>query len=112
MENINSLCTSCMHIITNPLCPNCFKQEVLAWLSDKRISPMKIKMIKKQFNDFIRNESENLTDIECIICGKPAVTLCTYCFVEKSKEIVSENIENKKINNQFQKAFNTDIWVI
>lgn len=111
MVKITDLCTSCVQIITNPICPYCFSKQVVMWLRDKKLSPQKIARIKNLLRHLVKEAEENPSDINCIICGSKRVNLCMHCFTLMAKKIVEQNTE-EHISHEFGEEFDTIIWRI
>ena len=80
MVKITTLCTDCVQVITNPICPNCFAREVVMWLRDKDLPEKKLKLMKKYLRALAREAETIPSDIRCILCGSKRVNLCIYCF--------------------------------
>lgn len=112
MLDNNQFCVECMHIISNPLCSSCFKEEVLSWLKDKQINNKEIKKVRRDFSTLINKNANKLNNTKCVICGHDAVNLCTFCFIKESEKIISKEINNEYILKRFKEDFNLDIWMI
>jgi|SRR3989338_8672489 len=111
MVKVIDLCTSCVQIITNPICPYCFSRQVIMWLRDKNIEPQKMKKIQKLLKTLVQEAEITPSDTRCIICGADRVNLCAYCFTSKASNILEKNTD-KKITDEFKEDFNTEIWQI
>lgn len=111
MVKITSLCTDCVQIITNPICPNCFSKQVIAWLRDKKVSEEKMKKMQELFRKLIMNTEEAPSDIRCILCDCKKVNLCVYCFTNRAYRILDQNT-SEKTKGEFKEDFNTKIWRI
>jgi len=111
MVNITDLCTNCVQIITNPICPLCLSNHILEWLRDKNIPKEKFREIERLFIKLITKAEETPSDITCIICGCKKVNLCLHCFTLKAEIIIEENI-NSNITQEFEEDFNTILWRI
>lgn len=107
MEIIN-LCTSCVQVITNPICPNCFSKHVINWLRDRNLPNYNINIIKKQLRKLVNESEETPSNNKCIICGTKRVNLCTYCFTNKALDIIEKNTL-EEIQNKFNNDFSTKI---
>ena len=108
MREIN-LCTNCADTITNPLCPYCFSQHVLLWLRDKNLSDKQVKLVLMRLKDFIRESEVTPSDINCIICGREEVKVCTFCSMRKASEII-EKIAGQDASEMFDEDFNVGTW--
>lgn len=106
MVKITSLCTDCLHIITNPLCPYCFSMEVLMWLRDKNIRVKTMNRIRDKLKRFLALSEKYHSDIICIICKNNTVPLCSYCFIDKVEKMLKNEIG--KVEG-FEEIFNKKI---
>lgn len=93
-ENWEGSCAVCQHVITNPVCPECKAEEVVAWQMSKN----------KETISGIRNlaASFNCPDEEistkCLLCNKP-MNICTFCFLE----LIDMDEEKKELVREFQR---------
>lgn len=109
MVKIGDLCYSCMQIISNPICPECFSKEIQAWIRDKNLKNYELKNINNELKILTIRAQENPSETPCILCGFKRVNLCTHCFTIKAGEIVKRNLSSQ-IYHKFQNDFNTKIW--
>ena len=112
MVRVTSLCTDCVQIMTNPICPNCFAKHINYWLRDKNLTQKEMKEIMAELTVVINEAEESPADTKCIVCGEKKVNLCTYCFTNKTKRILERSLRNKEVLNEFEEDFNTIIWRI
>lgn len=110
MVNVTCLCTDCVQVMTNPICPTCFTKHVNYWLRDKNLSQKDLTEISATMKRVIIEAEESQTDISCIICGEIKVNICTHCFTNKAKGILERNLRNKEVLMDFEEDFNTIIW--
>ena len=110
MVRVTSLCTDCVQVMTNPICPNCFAKHINYWLRDKNLSQKEMSEIVTELAIVISEAEESPADIICIVCGEKKVNLCTYCFTDKIRKILERNLRNKEVLNEFEEDFNTIIW--
>ena len=111
MVEVIDLCTDCVQVITNPICPVCFSNHVTSWLRDKDLPKEKIIKIEKNLIKLIISAEDTPSNINCIICGSKRVNLCIYCFTLKATRILEKSIEEKTFN-EFKEDFDTSIWRI
>jgi len=111
MVKVTDLCTGCVQIITNPICPYCFSRQVVIWLRDKKISRHQMSNIKRYLKRLVIEAEETPSNIRCIICGSKRVNLCTHCFTNSASKIVGKNTDEILIK-EFDSDFNTIIWRI
>jgi len=111
MVRVMDLCTNCVQVITNPICPYCFSKQVLNWLRDKDVPSYRLSNIKRYLKALIIEAEETPSNIRCIICGSKRVNLCMHCFTNKASKIVERNADNE-VMNDFYEDFNTIIWRI
>ena len=111
MVKVIDLCTDCVQVITNPICPNCFSRQVLSWLRDKNLPENKMKKIRQFLKILVREAGETPSDTKCIICGNKKVNLCLYCFTNKAARIVERNT-NEEVIESFNEDFDSIIWRI
>ena len=110
MVKVTNLCTDCVQIITNPICPNCFSKHVLIWLRDKKISYYQMNSIKNLLNNLVKEAEETPSETKCILCDSRKVNICIYCFTNKARRILEKKAPT--IINEFKEDFNTAIWRI
>ena len=110
MVRVTSLCTDCVQVMTNPICPNCFAKHINYWLRDKNLSQKETQEIMKALANVINEAEESPADTSCIVCGEDKVNLCTYCFTNKVRRILEKSLRNKEVLNEFEEDFNTIIW--
>jgi|TARA_Y100000310_G_scaffold149697_1_gene149029 hypothetical protein len=111
MVKVTNLCTNCVQVITNPICPYCFSKQVITWLRDKNISSYKMSNIKRYLRKLIIQAEETPSNIRCIVCGSKRVNLCIHCFINEATRIIGNNT-NKEVIDSFNEDFNTIIWRI
>lgn len=110
--NNQGLCIDCHESISNPICLNCFLKQINHWLIDNKIKPKTknnlIKEIEKAFFKEIYHNPEN--EMECILCEREEVTVCSYCFFFKVIKILERFNIGKKQLNEFSEIFNYRQW--
>ncbi|MEK6906373.1 MAG: hypothetical protein AABW81_02005 [Nanoarchaeota archaeon] len=111
MVKVIDLCTSCVQVITNPLCPHCFSNHVRAWLRDKNLPKEKMREIEKSLKKLVFEADSTPSDLKCVICGANKVNLCLYCVTNKVHRILEKDTA-KKVTKEFDEDFNTQIWRI
>ncbi|MBD3247318.1 hypothetical protein GF378_01725 [Candidatus Pacearchaeota archaeon] len=112
MVKVTSLCTSCLQIMTNPICPSCFVKHVSYWLRDKKLSGNEARDILIGLAKVIKDAEESPSDTSCIVCGERKVNLCTHCFTSKAGRVLKNSLKNEKTLKEFAEDFNTIIWRI
>ncbi len=112
MVKVTSLCTNCVQVMTNPICPNCFAKHISYWIRDKNLSQKEVKEIMGALSNVIKEAEESPADTSCIVCGERKVNLCTYCFTNKARIILQRSLRNKEVLKEFEEDFNTIIWRI
>jgi len=110
MVQVTTLCTDCVQVMTNPICPSCFTRHVNYWLRDKNLSQEDIKEISSAMEKVIDEAEESPADTSCIVCGERKVNLCTFCFTNKAKRVVEKTLRSVEVINEFEEDFNTLIW--
>ncbi len=111
MVKITSLCTDCVQVITNPLCPYCFSRHVVTWLRDKKLPEYRLKRVKQLLRSLVLEAEETPADTKCIVCGSQRVNLCTYCITNRVTAIIEKNTSRKVVRN-FEEDFDTIVWRI
>ena len=107
----DALCTDCIQVISNPICPRCFSKEVNLWIKDRKIPYYKKRVIEKHIARLVNKMEDSPSDIKCILCNSGRVNLCIYCLTISTSRIIEKNAPQKVMQN-FNKDFNTDIWNI
>jgi len=110
MVRVTSLCTDCVQVMTNPICPNCFTKHITYWLRDKNLSQKETIEIVRALKIIINEAEESPANTLCIVCGEKKVNLCTYCFTNKVRRVLERNLRNKEVLKEFEEDFNTIIW--
>ena len=110
MVQITSLCTNCVQVMTNPICPSCFSKHIDYWLRDKNLSQKDIEEIMSKMANVINEAEESPADTSCIVCEKKKVNLCTFCFTNKAKRVMEKTLRSTEVLDEFEEDFNTIIW--
>ena len=101
MENEN--CVLCLESITNPICSDCYLEQINSFLNYIGINPdyscFIIDLIKK------RVYTDSLNSEKCIKCGK-TLTICSYCIFFKARIIFQELNLGEDFIEFFQNTFN------
>lgn len=105
------LCTSCVQIMTNPICPSCFVRHVNYWLRDRPISQKQAEQVLVGLLNVVKEAEESPADMSCIVCGDEKVNLCTHCFTTKAGKVLEKNLREDLLL-EFEEDFNTIIWRI
>lgn len=105
---VQSLCRSCMHIITNPVCSDCYIREVRNWMAAKGVNPLSRRRILKD----IKIQLERYADDgpTCILCGKNDSVVCSYCFFLKAVKSLTQHGIREDLVNDFLEIFNYRHW--
>ena len=77
MEKIisdNNLCERCYEPITNPVCVTCYLREIVSWLNDQNIEPMKKTIIYTMLKEYFSGENPNLST--CVLCNTKKLSVC------------------------------------
>lgn len=111
MVKTTSLCTNCVQIMTNPICPSCFVRHINYWLRDKNLTKKEMQDTLIGLSNVIKDAEESLSDISCIVCEDTKVNLCTHCFTTKAERVLETNLQ-QGILQEFAEDFETIIWRI
>jgi hypothetical protein len=103
------LCKKCLHVISNPVCSECFLGHVNEWLSGRRISSEKKTEVIDELRRSIKISDEGISDVDCVICHENTVDFCTYCLVLRTKWILKK-LNDKEMIDDFDDVFNYEIW--
>jgi len=108
---MQGICTECTEAISDPICLDCFLNQMEDWMIDEDIDPQTkrilIKEIKKEFNEYENNpEFETI----CTICQRQEVSICSYCFFLKIVRILKKIKLSKKKVETFREIFNYRQW--
>lgn len=112
MVKLTCLCTNCVQVMTNPICPACFAKHISYWLRDKNLSQKETFEIIAMLGKVINEAEESPAEISCIVCGEKKVNICTYCFTNKARKVLEKNLRNKEVLREFEEDFDTIIWRI
>lgn len=102
---IQHLCINCFEGITNPVCEKCFLKQIEYWLIDRKVGSESRKIIIKNIKNQMP-KGETLNEIECIICGKENVSLCSYCFFLKVVKVLKTLHFKEDAMENFLEIFN------
>ncbi|MDP2924945.1 MAG: hypothetical protein Q8N99_01090 [Nanoarchaeota archaeon] len=106
--NKSNICINCFSKIENPVCIDCYLEQINFWLRDSDISKEHKKVImceiKKRNNNEIKDSLRE--NARCIICHREKPTLCSYCFFLKIDNTMRVLNETKKISGNFLDVFN------
>lgn len=100
------LCQKCLYPITNPVCTECLSKHILVWIRDRKPKKKQAVALNYFIRNLLRENEENPTDTNCVICNKKTVSFCGYCLTEKAKEFMRKNME-EKITKQFEEDFDS-----
>ncbi len=95
------VCTHCLSIEANPICPFCLFKETAQWIDEQRILSRteKICLARILRSNLASSEKNNLLQ-NCIICHRLHGEVCLSCFVNKSiKTLKKMRFSITKINN-------------
>ena len=109
MVKVTSLCTNCVQIMTNPICPACFVRHINYWLRDRNLGQKEMQSVLIGLSRVIKDSEESPADISCIVCGERKVNLCTYCFTNKASKVLETNLRQDVLKD-FTDDFETIIW--
>ncbi len=97
-------CLECDEPVTNPLCPDCLKIELQAWLTNYPNLGQKLLPKLNQYLNQLKKLTKDTT--QCIHCNKKATSLCPYCFTEYTLNELKRLKINKQILKEFLQFFN------
>ena len=109
MNKQDYLCVDCFHVITNPICSDCFSKHIIAWIEDNKPTPYQRNKIKNLLENFII-KTETPSNMGCVICGLEKVNLCTFCFTKNASQIIKNSLKDNSILEKFDEDFNAGIW--
>ena len=86
-------CSVCEGAITNPICHHCIEAEIVGrlWKNQKAVRHLSI------VTEALMMLPE--TDLRCVVCGS-AVSLCSHCYVNEVKRMMSGEIKIAKKENE------------
>lgn len=106
----NYSCINCFQNITNPICTRCYTKHIKLWLEDNRIEEEIINQVMLKIRDNVGKE--DLNELDCIICGNEAVSLCTYCYFFKIESLLIKFNFSDSLIQDFQETFNYKLYRI
>lgn len=93
----DTTCVNCRQAITNPVCPECMENEIVAWaVSEKK------GMIPSIRELIYKNVTKDNANTHCIICNK-RMELCTYCIKQDVLDFL--NMHYPELVESFKKHF-------
>ena len=106
-QHKKGVCEICLMPISHPICINCYSKHVRYWLKDLNISQLKKLELDRKLRRMLLTET--LNEERCIVCGKEAVSVCSYCFFLKMSRLLVALDFSKKSQDSFQEIFNYQI---
>ena len=104
-------CVNCSHIISNPVCYECYLKQIESWINEKKL-PIKVKLeILKNLSLVFSFYGENVSNTNCVLCRFNEVNLCMYCLILETKKILEKNIKEEDILKNFEEIFDYKIWL-
>jgi len=99
MIKINCICANCSELITEPICPSCFRREIFTWLNEQELSKDKLRQLKGAVSEILDDTRVlSRSDISCIICHERMSNICSYCMTKDSMDILGEeSLEEKEM---------------
>ena len=99
------LCIECYKAVTNPICIDCLKRELISWLRDFEFNARARQFVLDNLEVNFSNYEELIFDMECIMCGKHNVALCNSCFTKESYRILKSLRVEKEVISSFLGLF-------
>jgi hypothetical protein len=97
-------CIGCFHVITEPVCKDCYLRQFKMWLEDgvsnNRFTKDVVIDVKKSFGHESNNESM------CVLCGRENVSVCTYCYFSNVRNLLERSGMSEEILEGFLEMFN------
>lgn len=101
-------CIVCGDSISDPVCRGCYIKQIEILLNDIQMHSLAKEIILTK----IRNKfsTEDLNDIECILCRKDNVSTCRYCFsiiltnILREFNFTEEMIENFGYHHSYERT--------
>ncbi len=107
------VCSQCLNIGTNPVCPFCLFKEFAVWINEQEIEiSLKRIIMHKMKKYFALNEKINSFQY-CIICHNLHGEICTPCFIRNSVYTLKKIKLNNEVLKNFILSFNQNkrlIW--
>jgi len=97
------LCVECYKALSNPVCFDCMKEELVEWLREENLDFEERKKIFHMINVFFDNYSYLNYSVDCIICGRKRPTLCNNCF----RRFTALLLQKIKVNREDLRKFMT-----
>jgi hypothetical protein len=105
MINSKDHCVNCLEPISNPICRDCYLNEIEVWMDDNQLSDSKKRYFIKKIREKT-NIKTNICNSKCILCKKNQINFCSYCiFLISVKILIKMNLSSKIIEN-FLEVFN------
>ena len=96
MVRVTSLCTDCVQVMTNPLCPKCFAKHINYWLRDKNLSQKEVAEITTAMASIISEAEESPADTSCIVCGEKRLISVPIVLQTRPEESYKGTLEIKR----------------
>jgi hypothetical protein len=98
VKKMERACVICNYTITNPVCTDCLKEEVLCFLADHN------EKLVEDFKDYNKIFPKNSKVSRCIICGELMDT-CPHCYCNDISKLIKNNI----LKDTFIETFNFEL---
>jgi len=102
------VCNECGNRISDPVCLDCYKQEVAYWLRENINNPDIITFIIRKIT--LKLPEDSLVKGVCALCYKQAMIACIDCYFSTIERVLQEfNIPDSMIDS-FLEIFNYHLY--
>ena len=92
-------CQICGEYISEPICIDCMKEEVIQWLGKNNSM---IKIVEEITKDLHIYDKQKENRVSCIVCGKK-MSICRVCYMNELYEGIK--MKDKKLADRFKDLF-------
>ncbi len=103
------LCENCDRSSIEPICEECQLKELEAWLLDRGYHKINREVILRKIKQVLLATDNNIQEIDhnvCVVCNRPHVFSCPYCFDEISFKVLIKFHAKKHVLENFLRTFN------
>lgn len=99
----NENCSVCLHMISNPICIDCYLNHVTMWLVGEGMSYANSRIICNEVKKKLPWNNSN--EERCVVCGEGYLGVCSYCFVFITSQVLGSFSFSSDFEDGFRHVF-------
>ncbi len=105
--NTNSICSECEHVMTEPICVECFERQMQSLVYEQGASGKQAVMAMKEIGNVTSAvKMLSFSSFRCVICMKKVNNMCNHCLMKKAFHVMRKN-KVKEVNLMFDLKSNS-----